>query len=244
MRRVWLFDLGNSRFKFAPLVHGSLGQVNACAYPETQMIQAMEETLPSGDEVYVASVAPPEITQTFIRILKNRFAKLQRVSSVSRYGSIQVAYAEPQRLGVDRFLAMLAGYDAQQHVLIVGVGTALTIDLLTAEGNHLGGIISASPALMRTALHQRAVQLPVEGGNRVLFATNTEDALASGCEGSSLAMIKESVKNAQQRLQAPIRLLLHGGGGFALVSALSKAEYRPSLVLDGLAIWAESQNKP
>ena len=244
MRRVWLFDLGNSRFKFAPLVRGRLGQVNAYTYPQTQMAQALEEILPSGDRVYLASVAPPEITHIFMLMLKQRFAKHQRVISVSRYGGIQVAYAEPHRLGVDRFLAMLAAYNAQQHVLVVGVGTALTIDLLTAEGNHLGGRISASPTLMRTALHQRAVQLPIEGGNRVFFATNTEDALASGCEGASIAIIKESVENAQQRLKAPIRLLLHGGGALALASALSRAEYRPSLVLDGLAIWAASQSKP
>lgn len=244
MRRVWLFDLGNSRCKFAPLVNGSLGQVSACAYPQTQMVQTLEEILPSGDEVYLASVAPEEITHTFVRLLKKRFTKYLRVISVSCFGGIQVAYTEPQRLGVDRFLAMLAGHNTKQHVLIVGVGTALTIDLLTAEGKHLGGRISASPGLMRKALHQRAEQLPVEGGNRMSFGLNTEDALASGCEGASLAIIKESVENAQQQLHAPIRLILHGGGAFALLSALSKAEYRPSLVLDGLAIWATSQNKP
>ena len=242
MKHVWLFDVGNSRFKFAPLIEGRVGcDVVAYTYPENHLYQTLEEILPTGDFAYLASVAPADITQTFIRVLQHRFTFIERVITSAHFGGIVVAYPEPERLGVDRFLALLAAHRAE-HVLVVGVGTALTIDLLTAQGRHLGGRISASPTLMRVALHGRAKQLPETGGQRVFFATNTEDALASGCEGASIAIIKESLTIAKELIDAPIRLVLHGGGAMAIMSALSDAEYHPSLVLDGLAIWAASHS--
>ena len=242
MKHIWLFDVGNSRFKFAPLIEGRVGcDVVAHSYPENHLYHTLEKILPTGDTAYLASVAPADITQTFIRALQHRFTFIERVITRAHFGDIVVAYPEPERLGIDRFLALVAAHRAE-HVLVVGVGTALTIDLLTAQGRHLGGRISASPTLMRVALHGRAKQLPETGGNRVIFATNTEDALASGCEGASIAIIKESLTTAKKQLNSPIRLVLHGGGAVAMLSALSHAEYRPSLVLDGLAIWAASHS--
>src|SRR5690606_42114445 len=61
--------------------------------------------------------------------------------------------------------------------LVVGVGTALTIDWLDAHGRHRGGRIAPSPMLMRAALHARAVQLPAAGGSYAEFAGDTVDAL-------------------------------------------------------------------
>ena len=78
--------------------------------------------------------------------------------------------------------------------LVCGVGTALTIDLIDADGRHLGGRIAPSPTLMREVLHARAPQLPETGGDYVDFAADTEDALASGCEGAALALIERSLE--------------------------------------------------
>ena len=66
---------------------------------------------------------------------------------------------------------------------MVGVGTAVTVDLLDAAGRHHGGRIAPSPQLMRDALHAAAAQLPAQGGDYVEFAADTVDALASGCDG-------------------------------------------------------------
>ena len=82
--------------------------------------------------------------------------------------------------------------------LVVAVGTALTIDLLDADGRHRGGRIAPSPALMREALHARATHLPVGGGTYAEFADDTEAALASGCEGAALALIERSQHGARR----------------------------------------------
>jgi len=116
------------------------------------------------------------------------------------------------------------------------------LDLIDADGLHLGGRIAPSPTLMREVLHARAPQLPIEGGDYQEFASDTEDALASGCDGAALGLIERSLAAAQGRLGAAPRLLLHGGGAEALAARLPNATLVASLVLEGLAIWAAVEN--
>src|SRR5690606_3887 len=84
-------------------------------------------------------------------------------------------------------------------VLLAGVGTALTIDLLDAGGRHHGGRIAPSPTLMREMLHARAAQLPASGGAYAEFADDTADALASGCDGAAVALVLRSLEQARWR---------------------------------------------
>jgi type III pantothenate kinase len=120
---------------------------------------------------------------------------------------------------------------------VVGVGTALTIDLLDGAGRHHGGRIAPSPTLMREALYRRAPQLPASGGHAIDFADDTADALASGCDGAALALLVDSRERATQRLGLAPHLLLHGGGAQALLARLPDAVHAPALVLEGLACW-------
>lgn len=237
MRR-WLFDLGNSRFKFAPLQDQRAGPVQAWAHGAEAMHAAALAALPEGEVAYVASVASATLTEWMLQVLSRRFTRVRVARTTAECAGVRIAYAEPARFGVDRFLALLAAR-GDGAVLVAGVGTALTIDLLDHQGEHRGGRIAASPTTMREALHARAVQLPVQGGHYVEFADDTADALASGCDGAAVALIERSLAQARAQLAAPVRLLVHGGGAAALLPWLSAAEYRPSLVLDGLAVWAE-----
>ncbi|HEY0335120.1 MAG TPA: type III pantothenate kinase [Stenotrophomonas sp.] len=234
----WLFDLGNSRFKFAPLREdGRVGDVQAWAHGADALRDGSEAALPRGEIAWVASVAAPALTAQVVQWLQQRFARVEIAQTQSECAGVRVAYAEPRRFGVDRFLALL-GARGHGAVLIAGVGTALTIDLLDADGLHQGGRISASPTTMREALNQRAAQLPLQGGDYAEFANDTADALASGCDGAAVALVERSLQQAVLRLAAPVDLWLHGGGAPPLLHLLPGATYRPSLVLDGLATWA------
>ena len=237
----WLFDLGNSRFKFAPLQGDRAGDVQAWAHGAEEMTATALDALPAGEVAWVASVASPALTTAVMQVLRERFAQVRTASSSAQCAGVRIAYARPQRFGVDRFLALLAAAPAHVPVVVAGVGTALTIDLLDAEGLHRGGRIAASPTTMRQALHARAVQLPESGGDYAEFAHDTGDALASGCDGAAVALIERSLAQANDLLGAMPQLLLHGGGGPALLPLLPQAQYRPSLVLDGLARWAVHQ---
>jgi len=235
---TWLFDVGNSRLKFACLqADGGLGEVWAHAHDGKTLPVGWAQALPSQfDAAEVALVAAPSIRAALLEVLAARARRVSMVRVVKRCAGVEAAYAEPQRFGVDRFLTLLAAHArAGGPWLLVGVGTALTIDLLDANGQHLGGRIAASPTLMRQALHERAVQLPAVGGEYRAFADNTADALASGCLGTAIGLIEHSVRAARAQLGRAPRLLVHGGGAQALLPWLPEAECAPSLVLEGLA---------
>jgi type III pantothenate kinase len=240
---AWLFDLGNSRLKFAPLhADGSIGAVQALAHDGAGFAHGWETRLPAHcDAAWVASVAAPTLRDTLLDALAARGSRVQVAHTQAVAGGVSIAYAEPSRLGVDRFLALLGAHarDAAATSLVVGVGTALTLDLLDG-GRHLGGRIAPSPALMRAALHARAPVLPETGGRYAEFADDTDDALASGCEGAALALVSSSVEAAAARTGRAPALLVHGGGAPALLPRLPGATHAPALVLEGLAQWARA----
>ncbi|MFC5571404.1 type III pantothenate kinase [Lysobacter yangpyeongensis] len=237
---TWLFDLGNTRLKCAPLIEGRIGEVIALSHREGDLANVLDRALPARIEVaHVASVAGEALRVALLQALAQRARRISLARTQAAFGALRIAYAQPHKLGVDRFLAMLAAHARTgDAVLLCGVGTALTIDLIDASGCHLGGRIAPSPTLMREALHARAPQLAERGGDYTDFAADTEDALASGCEGAALALIQASREVAQQRLGRPAQLLLHGGGVEELTARLPGAQQAHALVLEGLAIWA------
>ncbi len=239
----WLFDLGNSRLKCAQLRDdGRLGEVIALAHDENAFVENLREVLPGrADSACLASVASPALTAAVVDALTTRFRRISLARSCAQLAGVRIAYAEPARLGVDRFLALLAAHArGSEPWLVAGVGTALTIDLLDGEGLHRGGRIGPSPRLMREALHQAAAQLPAQGGSYREFAADTADALASGCDGAALGLIERSLRQAEQALGKVPTLLVHGGGADALASRLADAVHAPSLVLEGLALWSRA----
>ena len=239
----WLFDLGNTRLKCAPLHDdGAIGAVIGIEHDGAAFASGWDAQLPGQvDAAYISNVAGPGLAVALLDALTHRCKRISIARTQPAFAGVRIAYAQPHRLGVDRFLALLAAHArAPQAWLVVGIGTALTIDLLAADGRHRGGRIAPSPTLMREALHARAPQLPVNGGDYGEFAADTSDALASGCEGAALGLIDRSVVAATSLLAKPPRLLLHGGGARALLPQLPQAEHAPTLVLEGLAHWARA----
>ncbi len=239
----WLLDLGNSRLKCAPLHDdGRVGEVVALGHDESAFAVALREVLPErGVSACLASVASPALTQGVLEVLARRFQRISIARVQSAFAGVRIGYAQPSQLGVDRFLALVAAR-ARRPVpwLVVGVGTAVTVDLLDADGGHRGGRIGPSPRLMREALNRAAAHLPAEGGEYAEFAACTEDALASGCEGAAIGLVERSLAQAQALLGETPALLLHGGGAEALAARLPGVTLAPSLVMEGLAVWARA----
>lgn len=236
----WLFDLGNSRLKCAPWCDGVLGQTLFIEHDGKAFAAGWERHLPDRiAAAHIASVAAPTLADALGEALARRSDRVDIARTLATCAGVRIAYAQPQRLGVDRFLTLLAAR-ARTSVpaLIVGVGTALTIDLLDGDGLHRGGRIAPSPDSMRAMLHARASHLPATGGTYGEFAADTVDALASGCEGAALGLIQRSREAAVELLGDVPQLLLHGGGATALQPRLPDVTPAPSLVLEGLAQWA------
>ena len=251
---IWLFDLGNTRLKWARLEGNALSAVHALPHAESassdERFERAFAQIPARATVWLASVAGDARAAEVTGALERRGVRVCRVQTQSGFAGMQIAYAESARLGVDRFLALIAAQARAQHAwLIVSMGTALTLDLLAANGIHHGGLIAPSPALMRESLAQRASQLPVHGGSVIDFATDTSDALASGCILMARALIERSLHAAARRIGTMPTLLLSGGGVAELDDATrvddwpAPIEREPHLVLHGLRLWALAQGR-
>jgi type III pantothenate kinase len=248
---TWLFDLGNTRLKYAllrddgvrdddTLGNGMFGNVSAIAHDGAHLPEGWDAALPPRFEAAVLTMVGAVTLRTqLLDALAARCARLSIARTVARLDGLRIAYPIPEHLGADRFLALLgARRRGPGPWLVVGIGTAITLDLLDAGGLHHGGRIAPSPALMREALHGRAAQLPEHGGAFVAFADDTLDALRSGCDGAALALIEQGLRDAEARIGQRPSLLLHGGGVGGLDGLDPAAPRAPHLVLEGLAAWA------
>lgn len=243
---TFLFDLGNTRLKYAPLPDsGGFGEVVAVAHDGESLPDGWDAALPARfDAAALTTVGSVALRTHLLDALTTRCGQISIARTVARFGDLHIAYRQPETLGADRFLAMLAARarstlarDAKPW-LMIGIGTAITLDLIDANGLHRGGRIAPSPALMREALHARAAQLPEHGGECVDFADNTLDALCSGCDGAALGLIRDAMNAGTALLGTRPQLLLHGGGIDALPELSGDAIRAPALVLEGLAAWA------
>jgi type III pantothenate kinase len=241
---IWLLDLGNSRLKVASWrPDAGLGEVQAWAHGAADFAPSMQRWLAgvqAGDRCWLASVAGSELTAGVAEAIASRGHAATRARTRPECAGVRIAYAEPSRLGVDRFLGLLAAHARGDGPwLIVSAGSALTVDLLDGAGQHRGGVIAPSPEHMRAALAARFPALAYAGGEASDFATDTADALAGGSVGAARGLVERSFRQATRLLGRPPRLLISGGGGSRLAEGLElEAELAPSLVLEGLAVYA------
>ena len=184
-----------------------------------------------------------ELDDALLHALRDRYgADPQFVQSSAQACGVRNAYAQPQRLGVDRFLGMIAAHaQAHEPTVVASCGTALTLDALAADGRHLGGLIAPSPSLMQSALRGNTARLGEPGGAHLVeLADNTVDAVESGTWLAGVALIERFVARGAERLgTAPVLILT--GGGAAGLAELIKLPHRidTELVLRGLARFAE-----
>jgi type III pantothenate kinase len=241
---TWLLDLGNTRLKVAAwLPGGGLGEVQAWTHGAADFAPSVQRWLAgvrAGDRCWLASVAGSELTAAVAEALASHGNPATRARTRAECAGVRIAYAEPSRLGVDRFLALLAAHArGPEPCLIVSAGSALTVDLIDGQGLHRGGLIAPSPEHMRSALAARFPALAFAGGEAADFAADTADALASGSMGAAAGLVERSHRKAARLLGMAPRVLLSGGGGQRLASALElDVEWAPGLVLEGLAVYA------
>ena len=234
---ILLLDVGNSRTKWAVLAESGLGPSGARAHAGgSELLPADIPVIPS--QVYAANVAGPQVAASLASAVLARWGcplLLARTPAV--LGRVRNAYPDPAQLGVDRWLAMLAAYDRQAGALcVVDAGTATTVDLLAADGQHLGGFIVPGLDLMSDSLMTATGDLarlrePAASDTSPAPACSTGLAIRDGTRLATAGL----VDRARGFLPRQARLFLTGGRGEAL-AALTGGEFLPRLVLEGLAV--------
>ncbi|GLQ96766.1 type III pantothenate kinase [Dyella mobilis] len=240
-----LLDLGNTRLKWAMAASDGWSARGAVAWGEDVVAQLAQawETQGRPDRVLGASVVDAAREAQLEAVVQRIFSKpVAWVRTPAEACGVRNAYAEPQRLGVDRFLAMVAAR-AHGHApcVLAGIGTALTLDALTAEGQHLGGLIAPGPLLMQQSLLGATVRVrPEHPGMLREVADNTADAVVSGCWQAVAALIERFAGHIARQDHGRVqRLLLDGGDAAALLPLLEvPAEIAADSVLRGLHVWA------
>lgn len=243
----WLLDLGNTRLKCASLVDGRHGDVRAFAHRDGAVdldgLRSMIAEANPGEAVWLASVAPASLGDATAAMLSAQGYVVKIVRTLPRCRRLRIAYVEPGHLGVDRFLSLLAASEREGGPwLLVSIGSAVTVDLLASDGQHLGGTIAPSAAHMREALGQRFAALDLPAGRATDFADDTDAAIASGTDGATLGLIERSRRLAEARLGLAPKVILSGGDADAIATMLPfPTEQSAWLVLDGLALLSQDE---
>lgn len=233
-------DVGNSSAKWR-LVNGEIviargNYLRANERSRAALINCTEAL----DHIWVSSVAAAAAEEDLSGMLQERwgivpwFARTQ-----ARTGNLCNSYADPGRMGVDRWLAMLGAREREQgRLCVVDAGSALTIDIVSAAGQHEGGYIIPGPDLM-----ERALLLDTD---RVRFDETAHYALAPGT--STAEAVRHGIALAQAGAvslaldhaggQSPV-LFYCGGGGETIMRLVGRvSQWAPDLVFEGLATMA------
>jgi type III pantothenate kinase len=170
------------------------------------------------------------------------------VASPSEAGLVN-GYDHPARLGADRWVAMVGAW---HHLLaqgppgplvVVMVGTAVTVDALDEKGRFLGGLILPGHGIMLRALESGTAGLQVPTGEVREFPTNTSDALTSGGTYAIAGAVLRMVQHLHQQCGAEPRCILTGGAGWKMAPSMGLTfELVDNLIFDGLLKIAESRS--
>ena len=149
-----------------------------------------------------------------------------------RCGGVTNHYRPPASLGTDRWLCLLAARPRRKAVIIISAGTALTIDGLSADGHFIGGVILPGLQLMSSSLATATALPPAATAPQTTPSPPLTTAEALG-HGRLLAAIGAITQFRRRHLPAAA-ILITGGDGETLSSALPTASHIPDLLFQGM----------
>lgn len=241
-----LIDLGNSRLKWAITQDQEMTVGAPIAHAEEGFgdLTPLWGAAAACESVWISSTALT-LTESLLLLIGHHLrCPAQVFRSPKEALGIRSAYDQPEALGSDRFLAMVGARGLTVGAFLVAdAGTALTLDMVDAGGQHLGGLIAPGPTLMREALHRGTAGIRTAESLRVReFARNTDDAVWSGSCLACVALIGHAYHHGALGVGGRVDLLLAGGAMPVLAPHLGIAHRAvPDLVLRGLALWAATE---
>ena len=229
MKKLWL-DMGNTRLKYwitqndSIIEHGAEMHLQSPADLLLGLMQHFKKL--NIQSVGVSSVLDLETNQR-IRELLNRLKVPVICAQVhAEYAGLSCGYDQPNQLGIDRWLQVLAvAKDPNKNYCVISCGTALTIDL--ADGlQHLGGYILPNLYLQRDSLIQntKGIKIPDAAFDNLNPGRNTIDAVHHGILLGLVSSIEKVLEHS------PRELVLTGGDAPLFAQYLEK--YQPKIESD------------
>ena len=158
---------------------------------------------------------------------------------------IAVDLKSPERVGVDRLLGAVAANrlrDAGRAAIVVDLGSAITVDLVTAAGAFVGGSIMPGVAMSARALHEGTDALPHEPKSQLdepppVLGASTSTAIESGLYWGAVGGVREIVARLAESAGGEPHVFLTGGAAPAVAQLLGEStRYIPHLVLAGIVL--------
>ena len=249
-------DVGNTRLKWAlyasaqvdaPLLAQgaefleNIGKLAEGAWAELPAPQHMLGCIVAGDAVKYLVQEQMELWDV----------TPQWVFSSAQEAGLTNGYDFPSRLGSDRWVAMIGAWHRTvsqgpaRPLVVVMVGTAVTVEAIDASGKFLGGLILPGHGIMLKALEAGTAGLHVPTGDVREFPTNTSDALTSGGTYAIAGAVERMLQHVRAHCGAEPRCIMTGGAGWKMAPSMSVPfELVDNLIFDGLLVMASLRFAP
>jgi type III pantothenate kinase len=246
-------DIGNTRLKWAHYASPKPGAVLLA-----QGAEFLENIDKLGEGSWSGLKAPAQVLGCVVAgdAVKRRVQEQMDlwdvvpqwvVASDAEAGLVN-GYDHPTRLGADRWVAMVGAYHrmlaqgAPRPMVVVMVGTAVTVEAIDAHGKFLGGLILPGHGIMLRALESGTAGLHVPTGEVREFPTNTSDALTSGGTFAIAGAVERMVQHVRAHCGAEPKCVMTGGAGWKMAPSMSQAfELVDNLIFDGLLQMAKGR---
>ncbi len=192
----------------------------------------------------LVSVRTEEETSALISLLEETFGvSVASAAPAREMDGVRNGYEDFERLGLDRWLAILGGYHlARGACLVLDFGTAVTADFVSNDGEHLGGFICPGIPLMRNQLrtHTRKIRYSDLAAERALESLvpgrTTVEAVERGCSLMLRGFVLTQLDLARSYWGADYSVFLTGGDADLVSGIVPEARVVPDLVFVGLAM--------
>lgn len=238
-------DCGNSFIKWR-VIRGTDSVVLAGGVVDSSaaLLEAVHATGLVPGAARLVSVRSEEETQSLAAVLAASFGLQTKVAAPAKeLAGVRNGYEEFERLGLDRWLALVGGYHlARQACVVIDLGTAVTSDFVSAQGEHLGGFICPGMPLMRSQLrtHTRRIRYDDASAEQALSSlepgNSTVEAVERGCSLMLQGFVLTQLEQARARWGEDFTLFITGGDASLVYPVTPLARVVPDLVFVGLAI--------
>ncbi len=244
-------DIGNTRLKWSLYAEPSPGAkllAHGAEFLENidKLAEGAWRNLPAPTRMLGCIVAGDAVKRRVHEQMEIWDVVPQWVVASPAEAGITNGYDHPTRLGADRWVAMIG---ARQRILragperpmvVVMVGTAVTVEAVDTEGKFLGGLILPGHGIMLRALESGTAGLHVPTGEVKLFPTNTSDALTSGGTYAIAGAVERMVQHVRAHCHAEPACIMTGGAGWKMAPSMSVPfELVDNLIFDGLLEMAQ-----
>ena len=234
-------DNGNTSVKVAFFIGSRRVATNRFARRDMRLLERFISTY-KPDSAIVCSTASDDDSAAVERLVEQRCPRMLRLTHETPM-PITLGYRTPQTLGRDRIATAVGAWDITRRqeltgdVLVIDAGTAITYDLVTADGCFVGGNIAPGLGLRFTALHEHTGKLPLvePEGDTPLMGYDTLTAIRSGVVNGLVNEIKGCI-DALKASSGSLEVFITGGDSQALLAHLGneRITHHEHLAAEGL----------